>query len=99
MLLLLVCISEKVEDTASDGEVSNAPPHHPKRVRATAAPAHITIAWLPFRAPELMPCEDLWRLMTAAAASSHPPPNRSRAHSRPVPSLPKAGSRPSPSPR
>ncbi|HEX5439846.1 MAG TPA: transposase [Ktedonobacterales bacterium] len=31
----------------------NAPPHHPKRVLAAAAQAHITIAWLPFRAPEL----------------------------------------------
>jgi transposase len=39
----------------------NAPPHHPKRVQAAAAAAQITIAWLPFRAPELMPCEDLWR--------------------------------------
>lgn len=34
----------------------NAPPHHPKRVLATAAAAQITIAWLPFRAPELLPC-------------------------------------------
>jgi transposase len=48
----------------------NAPPHHPKRVRAAAEAAHITIAWLPFRAPELMPCEDLWRLMKAAVAAN-----------------------------
>lgn len=48
----------------------NAPPHHPKRVQVAAAAAHITIAWLPFRAPELMPCEDLWRLMKAVVAAN-----------------------------
>jgi transposase len=48
----------------------NAPPHHPKRVQAAAAAAHITIAWLPFRAPELMPCEDLWRLTKAVVAAN-----------------------------
>ena len=48
----------------------NAPPHHPKRVQAAAAAAHITIAWLPFRAPELMPCEDLWRLTKAVIAAN-----------------------------
>jgi transposase len=39
----------------------NAPPHHPKLVQQAAEAAHIQIAFLPFRAPELMPCEDLWR--------------------------------------
>jgi DDE superfamily endonuclease len=39
----------------------NAPPHHPKLVQQAAQAAHIQIAFLPFRAPELMPCEDLWR--------------------------------------
>ena len=29
----------------------NAPPHHPRRVREAAAAAHITVAFLPFRAP------------------------------------------------
>ncbi|HEU0167921.1 MAG TPA: transposase [Chloroflexota bacterium] len=48
----------------------NAPPHHPKRVLAAAEAAHITIAWLPFRAPELMPCEDLWRLVKAVVAAN-----------------------------
>ncbi|MGZ6389089.1 MAG: transposase, partial [Ktedonobacterales bacterium] len=51
----------------------NAPPHHPKRVREAAERAHITIAWLPFRAPELNPCEDLWRLMKADVAANRPP--------------------------
>jgi transposase len=48
----------------------NAPPHHPKRVLAAAEAAHITIAWLPFRAPELNPLEDLWRLLKAVVAAN-----------------------------
>ena len=48
----------------------NAPPHHPKRVLEAAARLHITIVWLPFRAPELNPCEDLWRLMKAVVAAN-----------------------------
>ena len=40
----------------------NAPPHHPKKIQAVAAAAHITLTFLLFHAPELMPCEDLWRL-------------------------------------
>ncbi len=39
----------------------NAPPHHPHRVRDAAAAAGITLAFLPFRSPELMPLEELWR--------------------------------------
>jgi len=48
----------------------NAPPHHPKRVQAAAAAANIRLAFLPFRAPELMPCEDLWRLAKAVVAAN-----------------------------
>lgn len=48
----------------------NAPPHHPKRVRAAAEAAQITIAWLPFRSPELNPLEDLWRLLKAVVAAN-----------------------------
>jgi transposase len=48
----------------------NAPPHHPKRVQAAAMAANITLAFLPFRAPELMPCEDLWRLSKAVVAAN-----------------------------
>ncbi len=48
----------------------NAPPHHPKRVLAAAEAAHVTIAWLPFRSPELNPLEDLWRLLKAAVAAN-----------------------------
>lgn len=50
-----------------------APPHHPKGVREAAQRTHITIAWLPFRAPEPNPCEDLWRLPKADAAANRPP--------------------------
>jgi transposase len=50
----------------------NAPPHHPKRVADSGATAHITIAWLPFRSPDLMPCEDLWRLAKAHVAANRP---------------------------
>src|SRR5262249_60671540 len=48
----------------------NAPPHHPKRVQAVAAAANIRLGFLPFRAPELMPCEDLWRLAKAVVAAN-----------------------------
>lgn len=48
----------------------NAPPHHPKRVLAAAEAAHITIAWLPFRAPELMACEDLWQRLKGVVAAN-----------------------------
>ena len=50
----------------------NAPPHHPKRVAAAAEAAHIRIAWLAFRSPELMACEDLWRLSKAQVAPNRP---------------------------
>ena len=48
----------------------NAPPHHPKRVLAAAQAAPVTIAWLPFRSPELNPLEDLWRLLKAVVAAN-----------------------------
>lgn len=48
----------------------NAPPHHPRVVRQAAEAAHIQIAFLPFRAPELMPCEDLWRQLKAVVAAN-----------------------------
>ena len=48
----------------------NAPPHYPKRVQAVAQAMHITLAFLPYRAPELMPCEDHWRLTKAVVAAT-----------------------------
>jgi transposase len=48
----------------------NAPPHHPKRVRQAAAEAGIAMAFLPFRAPELMPLEELWRGRKATVAAN-----------------------------
>jgi transposase len=53
----------------------NAPPHHPKRVLEAAQRLHITIAWLPFRSPELNPCEDLWRLLKAVVAANRCAPD------------------------
>jgi hypothetical protein len=49
----------------------HAPPHDPKRVQATAESAHIQLAFLPFRARELMPSEGLWRLAKALVAANH----------------------------
>jgi transposase len=50
----------------------NAPPHHPKRVQVAAAAANIRLAFLPFRSPELMLCEDLWRLTKAVVSANRP---------------------------
>jgi transposase len=48
----------------------NAPPHQPRRVRTAALVAGIELAFLPFRSPELMPLEDLWRGAKAAVAAN-----------------------------
>jgi len=48
----------------------NAPPHHPHRVRDAAAAGGITLAFLPFRAPELMPLEELWRGLKQTVAAN-----------------------------
>ena len=48
----------------------NAPPHHPHRVRDAAAAAGITLAFLPFRSPELMPLEELWRGLKQTVAAN-----------------------------
>lgn len=50
--------------------LDNAPPHKPLRVRQAAQEAGITIAFLPFRSPELMPLEDLWRGLKATVAAN-----------------------------
>jgi transposase len=48
----------------------NAPPHHPHRVREAATEAGITLAFLPFRSPELMPSEELWRGLKHTVAAN-----------------------------
>ena len=48
----------------------NAPPHHTRPPREAAAAAGIEIAYLPFRSPELNPCEDLWRRLKAVVAAN-----------------------------
>jgi transposase len=52
----------------------NAPPHHTRAAREAAAAAGIELAWLPFRSPELNPCEDVWRHLkrTVAANRAYP---------------------------
>jgi transposase len=53
----------------------NAPSHHTRLVRDTAASAGITLGWLPFRSPELNPCEDLWRRLKAVVAANRAYPS------------------------
>jgi transposase len=48
----------------------NAPPHHPTAVKTAAQAAGIELVFLPFRAPELMPLEDLWRGLKAEIAAN-----------------------------
>ena len=48
----------------------NAPPHQPHRVREAATAVGITLVVLPFRSPELMPLEDLWRALKQTVAAN-----------------------------
>jgi transposase len=53
----------------------NAPPHKPRRVRDAARAAGIEVVFLPFRAPELNPCEDLWRGLKQEVAANRAYPS------------------------
>ena len=48
----------------------NAPPHHTRLARETAEATGITILPLPFRSPELMPCEEVWRELKRVVAAN-----------------------------
>jgi transposase len=48
----------------------NAPPHKPLRVREAATAAGMEVVFLPFRSPELMPLEDVWRHLKAVVAAN-----------------------------
>jgi transposase len=48
----------------------NAPPHHPTAVNQAAQEAGVELVFLPFRSPELMPLEELWRGLKAAIAAN-----------------------------
>lgn len=48
----------------------NAPPHRTRLARETATATGVAILPLPFRSPELMPCEDVWREMKRAVAAN-----------------------------
>ncbi len=62
----------------------NAPPHQPARVRTAALAANVELAFLPFRAPELMPLEDPWRGATAVVAANRRYPTVAEAATRAV---------------
>ena len=53
----------------------NAPSHHTHRARQAAEAARIELAWLPFRSPELNPCEDVWRRLKAVVAANRAYPS------------------------
>lgn len=57
------------------GVWDNAPPHHTRAVRAVAEAGGIALGWLPFRSPELNPCEDLWRQLKATVAANRAYPS------------------------
>jgi transposase len=48
----------------------NAPPHHTRAARETADATGIAVLPLPFRSPELMPCEDVWRELKGVVAAN-----------------------------
>jgi transposase len=48
----------------------NAPPHPTHVARERAEATGIAIVPLPFRSPELMPCEDVWRGMKGVVAAN-----------------------------
>jgi transposase len=48
----------------------NAPPHHTRVARETAQATGIAVLPLPFRSPELMPCEDVCREMKRVVAAN-----------------------------
>lgn len=48
----------------------NAPPHYTRIARQVVEAAGIDLAWLPFRSPEMNPCDDLWRHLKAAVAAN-----------------------------
>ena len=53
----------------------NAPPHHTHAARDAARAAWVELAWLPFRSPELNPCEDLRRHLKRAVAANRAYPS------------------------
>jgi len=48
----------------------NASPHQTRVARETAQATGIAVLPLPFRSPELMPCEDVWREMKRGVAAN-----------------------------
>jgi transposase len=48
----------------------NAPPHQTRLARETAEATGIAVVPLPYRSPELMPCEDIWRELKRTVAAN-----------------------------
>jgi hypothetical protein len=48
----------------------NAPAHHTRLARETAEAVGIALVPLPYRSPELMPCEDIWRELKRIVAAN-----------------------------
>jgi transposase len=69
----------------------NAPPHQPRRVREAALLAGVEVAFLPFRSPELMPLEDLWRGAKGEVAANRCYPTIAEAAARAVAWLDRLG--------
>lgn len=67
---LLAALAARAEAGKSLLVWDNAPPHHTRVARETAAAVGIAVLPLPFRSPELMPCEDVWREMKRVVAAN-----------------------------
>jgi transposase len=48
----------------------NAPAHHTRLAQETAEAVGIAIVPLPYRSPELMPCEEVWRELKRVVAAN-----------------------------
>jgi transposase len=72
---LLAALGQHQPDVPKLVVWDNAPAHQARVAREAAAAAGVELAWLPFRSPELNPCEDLWRPLKAAVAANRAYPS------------------------
>ena len=84
VLALLLALAPLRPDVPKLLAWDNAPPHQPKRVREAARLAGVEVAFLPFRSPELMPLEALWRGAKAVVAANRCYPSVDEAAERAV---------------
>lgn len=62
----------------------NHPAHWTRVARETAQVVGVEIAWLPYRSPELNPCEDLWRPLKAQVSANRTYPTMEELAARAV---------------